>query len=347
MKKKIFSILLATLVVGGILTGCSTSKKTTTKHAVGKDAAADVKEVVYEDEHIKMTSYKGLPTSTKLDYSITDEDINSQISNDLNNYYSSQNSDTKSTAEPSATASSDTTTASSDAKTSDKEKSYTQKDLTDDIVAKMTSNKYKTVDDYIKNLKKTITKSSQDQIQSTVGSELFQTVVTNTTLKKYEQKDYDKYYKYSEDYYKEYAKYADVDFSDFKKDYLKCDDDKAYKKLLKEEAETNCKTQYIIQAISKEEKVDITDEDIQKQIQEYIDSGNFKDEKAVLDYITKDDIKTNLQYNKVQDIIFDNAVYVPEETTSPSATESTTSTSEPTTDSTTNTPESTEAPASK
>ena len=98
----------------------------------------------------------------------------------------------------------------------------------------------------------------------------------------------------------------------------------------------NCKTQYIIHAISKEEGINITEDDINEQIQVYLDSGSFESKEDVLQYITEEDIKTNLMYDKVLELIYNNAVYVPEET------EETEKTTEASVEETVDTPDTTE-----
>lgn len=334
MKKSLFSIMLVTFMIPSLLTGCNKTDDKSDKKST--EETQKKQEFVYTDEHIKLANYKGLETSSSLEYEVTDEDVDGYIESILSSYYAASTETTESTDETKdenekADASTETTTEEATTETTTEEtsesKQYKASDLTDDMVKEITSNEYTTVNDYRNYIAESIKQENDTYTKNNVGYELFQTVVTNSELVDYEEDVYQKYYDYSDKYYQEYAEYQETDFDTFKKDMLGVEDDEAYKKLLKDEAELNTKTQYVISAIAKNEGLEITDEEVQAEIQNYIEQGNFETEDDVLNYITKEEIRLNLLYEDEIELLFNNAVYK-KATTETTETDETTATSE-------------------
>lgn len=86
------------------------------------------------------------------------------------------------------------------------------------------------------------------------------------------------------------------------------EDEAAYEEIISEEAKKNMKSQYVIEAIAENEGITVDDSEIDSQIQSYIDTGYYETEEDVLTYISRDDIKLNVMYYKVLDVIRNNAV---------------------------------------
>ena len=72
----------------------------------------------------------------------------------------------------------------------------------------------------------------------------------------------------------------------------------------------NLKTEYIIHAIAEKENIVVSDEEIDNEVQGYIDYGYFSTKEDVLEYITRDEIKTNLEYYQILNVLYDNAEFV-------------------------------------
>lgn len=235
----------------------------------------------YETEYIKLAEYKNLKADKDENVEVKEEDIDNYVVNVLTSYYANDEKN--------------------------KEKTFKATDLTDALVKEITSNEYKTVNDYRNYIRTVIKTENQSYTNQAIKENLFKQVVEKSELKKYEESDLEKYKKYSEQYYKEYANYQKKDFEKFKKEDLKVADDKAYNELIEKEAKENVKTQYVIQAIAKKESMEIKDERVNEQIQQYINSGSFETETDVLNYISKEEIKTNLLYYDILDLVYNNA----------------------------------------
>jgi trigger factor len=119
---------------------------------------------------------------------------------------------------------------------------------------------------------------------------------------------YKTYYTEADDYYKDYVSYQGQSWEDFLVNYIGVADESEYEDYLKDEAIKNIKSKYVLEAIAENEGITISDEEIEEQIQGFIDTGNYSSRDDVLSYITEEDIKLNLMYHSVTDIIKNNAV---------------------------------------
>ena len=70
----------------------------------------------------------------------------------------------------------------------------------------------------------------------------------------------------------------------------------------------NIKTEYVIHAIAENECIIIKDEEINNEIQNYLNNGYFETEENLFEYMTREEIATNLQYYKIRDFIYNNAI---------------------------------------
>lgn len=191
----------------------------------------------------------------------------------------------------------------------DEVKTYTIADLTDTMVSEITMGEYTTIPEYREYIKGVILEENRNYYNENLKSSLFQQVVNNSTLKKYDEAELEEYIKYANDYYVEYAEYLGVEFDAFCKDTMGFADEAAYNDYVREESLNNLKTEYIINAIAEEEKIVVTEEDVEAEINNYITNGYFESEEAVLEYISREEIETNLKYYQILEIIVQSANY--------------------------------------
>lgn len=188
--------------------------------------------------------------------------------------------------------------------------SYDIKDLTDDIVSKISAKDYTTIEEYKIYVKQIIDQQKKNGHLESSKNNLFNEVVKNSTLKTYEEEKLQNYIDYANEYYKEYAEYLELDFNTFCKNTMGFTTTEEYNEYIKEESLNNLKIEYIIAAIADAEKIEVTDKEIQQQIQLYMSNEQFKTEEDVLKHISKDEIIMNLKYYKVLDVIYNNATEV-------------------------------------
>lgn len=235
---------------------------------------------VISNENVDIVQYKGLETE-KIEVAVTDTEITTYIEY-IMNFTKDENDTTE----------------------------YTINDLTDEKVKEISGGDYGNISEYREYIKGVIAQNSEEYNISTAQTELFQSVVENSELKKYDEDRLQNYKDYLNEYYTTYAEYLGHDFETFYKEDLRLSSKEEYDNYVLEESLKNLKTEYIIKAIATAEQINITDEEINAKIKEYITNGSFSTEEEVLQNITKDEIKTNLQYEQVLKVIYDNAKFV-------------------------------------
>ena len=83
-----------------------------------------------------------------------------------------------------------------------------------------------------------------------------------------------------------------------------------YENFVYNQALNNLKKEYIIKAIASAEKIEVTEEEIDAKIQEYIDKELFETKEEVEEFITREEIITNIKYSKILDLIYNSATFV-------------------------------------
>lgn len=188
--------------------------------------------------------------------------------------------------------------------------SYSIEDLTNEIVSKISAKDYTTIEEYKLYVKQIIEQQKKNGHLESTKNDLFNEVVKNSTLKTYEEEKLQNYIDYANEYYQEYAQYLELDFDTFCKNTMGFATIEEYNEYIKEESLNNLKIEYIIAAIADAEKIEITEEEINQQIQLYMSNEQFKTEEDVLKHISKDEIIMNLKYYKILDVIYNNATEV-------------------------------------
>lgn len=156
--------------------------------------------------------------------------------------------------------------------------------------------------------------SDSDNLEA-IKNGLFDTVISNSELGTYPEEDFNRYVEYSNQYYSDYAEYLKVDLNTFITENLGLESEEKYNEYILDEARKNLLREYVITAISEEEGITISDAEIDEEINNYIEQGSFATEEDVLDYISREEIALNLKYYKILDIIYDNAVNLPSNST--------------------------------
>ena len=109
--------------------------------------------------------------------------------------------------------------------------------------------------------------------------------------------------------YNEYAQYfADGDIEAFYTESLGLKSEEEYNDFLKQEALKNIKIEYVIHTIAEKENITVSDEEVENEIQNYLNNGYFATEEDLFEYMTLDEIRTNIQYYKIRDFIYNNAI---------------------------------------
>ena len=185
---------------------------------------------------------------------------------------------------------------------------YTADDLTDELV-KAISKDCTTVKEYRDSIKAGLEEQYKEEYINEQKRDLFQMVVDEAKLKKVDEARLKYYNDYNDKFYRDYADSVGVDFSTFYTETLGFVSEDEYNDFIKEQAEYDLKSEYVINCIAEAENITISETDINDEIQWYIKNGYKENEEEVLDYISKEDITLNLKHTKVLEIIINNVVY--------------------------------------
>lgn len=299
MNKKLLSILMIGMVSMALFSGCG---KKNEENAPEEEAVGTLEYAIIKD-NVKVGKYKGISVNG-YNTNVTEADIDSFID------YVLQYTSVEDTSDVSAESSSQDDGASS-ASTEKTQPVLTHEQLTDDLVVKISDGQYSNVTDYRAYVKDTIKTQNESYYTDTIKSDLFNVVKASSALAAYSEDDLAHYIKYANEYYAEYAEYLGLDLNTFITENMGLESEDKFNEYVQDEARQNLLREYIIIAIAEEEGITVTDTEINTEIQKYIEQGYFATEDEVLEYITRDEIALNLKYNKILEIIYENANIIP------------------------------------
>ena len=167
--------------------------------------------------------------------------------------------------------------------------------LTDKFVKKV-SKESKTVKEYKKQVRDSLVSDKKSEAEQTNQETLWNKIMDNATqLKDFSKADIKKEVSNIKIENKEMAGYFGMSVSDFIEQY--------YEMSLEDYAKENLKKQCVQDLLLKEKSIEITDADVDEEIQYYIDELGYKDKKEVLSAISEDEIHSELQYTKLMDAL--------------------------------------------
>ncbi len=227
------------------------------------------------DEYIKLGQYKGLSVE-KSSYDVTDEAINDELDMLANAY-----------AEPDGTV----------------------PEITDDFIKEISEGQYKSVSEYEDALVDQMKSEYEEFYELQYYEDLWNMAVDNATVIKDFPKDYlQKKTERSIISARKYAQSLNMPFEDFVREKMGLTVDEFNAQAI-EYAEVAAKESMVLAAIAKAENITVSDEEIEKAIQEYVDLGAFESEEAFRNEGPErmEELKEYILTSKVQDFLAENA----------------------------------------
>lgn len=158
---------------------------------------------------------------------------------------------------------------------------------------------YKTLKQYKKQVRDELISEKKSEAEQTNQETLWNKIMDNATqLKDFSDADIKQELKNIKAENKEMAEYFGMSVSDFIQQY--------YEMSLEDYAKENLKKQCVQDLILKENKVEVTDADIEKEIRYYIDELGYENKKAVLEAIPEEEIRSELEFTKLMDVLMKN-----------------------------------------
>ena len=147
-----------------------------------------------------------------------------------------------------------------------------------------------------KQVRDSLVSDKKSEAEQTNQETLWNKIMDNATqLKDFSEADIKKEVSNIKIENKEMAGYFGMSVSDFIEQY--------YEMSLEDYAKENLKKQCVQDLLLKENSIEITDADVDEEIQYYIDELGYKDKKEVLSAISEDEIHSELQYTKLMDAL--------------------------------------------
>lgn len=167
-------------------------------------------------------------------------------------------------------------------------------EINDAFIKKNTD--YKTVKEYKKQVKSDLISDKKSEAEQTNQETLWNKIMDNATqLKEFSEADIKQEVKNIKAENKEMAEYFGMSVSDFIQQY--------YEMSLEDYAKENLKKQCVQDLLLKENNIEVTDADVDKEIQYYIDELGYENKKEVLAAMSETQIRSELQYNKLMDAL--------------------------------------------
>lgn len=180
-------------------------------------------------------------------------------------------------------------------------------ELTDEFVAKVSSTS-KTVAEYKKEVKKSLEEEAQAELEDNRISGVWKIVCDNAKVSEYPDSQMDYYVDLIKDNQEAYLAQLGYTVKDYMESYGLTEDD--YNAQVKEVAEQSIKEKMVCQKVAQTEKITVSDKDYKEELQNWLDSYQLEDEKALTDLYGSSAVAQVKEYkllSKVQDFLLENA----------------------------------------
>lgn len=185
-------------------------------------------------------------------------------------------------------------------------------ELTDEFVQSV-SDTSKTVEEYKKEIKKSLKKTSKENQQNTIKENAWKAVLENTTVNKYPKKDLKNMISSIKTQYKNMASYYNLDFADFLKQYMNMDEE-TFNSKATQAAKDQVKANLAADLIIEKAKIDVSDKTLEKKYKEYAKAYGYEDvdalKKALEDAGNLENLEKTARLDIVEDWVADNCKQV-------------------------------------
>ncbi len=178
--------------------------------------------------------------------------------------------------------------------------------------------KEKTLEGYEKSVKKELYTQKKETAEEEMRNQLWATIMDNSKVLKYPEKELQECKDTNQEYYETYAKQYGMELKEFIKQYTGMDE-KAYDDYLKQYAEAIVSQEMVMYSIAKAENITISDKEYKEKVEEFkkeqgiTDEAAFKQQygKSFEEYAGKDNLMKNFLLEKILEFAVDNAKVVP------------------------------------
>ena len=167
---------------------------------------------------------------------------------------------------------------------------------------------YDTKEEFEASIKKELEKEMKEANVEETKQELWEQVVSASTVKKYPKKQYKAEKALVEAYYKDVAEQYGMEYDDLKEQFGLTDED------LKETTKESVKEKLCVYAVAKKEGIRVTDKEYREAIDKLLEEAGFTEEtfeeqygQTIQDYAKEQDFRSGMLRDEVSDFIYKNA----------------------------------------
>lgn len=179
-------------------------------------------------------------------------------------------------------------------------------ELTDEYVQKV-SEESDTVDEYKKEVKKTLEKQNKETYEQTLTGNVWKAVVDNTEVKSYPEDEVDKIYEGLVEQYKTIASYNGADYETMIEQQMQTTVEE-FEKKLRDSAKENVKQTMITKAIAEKEKIKVDDKSYKKQLQELAEMYGYESAEQIEEEVDKKDLEIIVLNTLVKEWLTENCI---------------------------------------
>lgn len=193
-------------------------------------------------------------------------------------------------------------------------KGITQEDipeLTDEFVQTV-SEESTTVEEYKKEVKAQLEEDAQENYENTLSQNVWQAVLDNTEVKEYPEDEVKELSDSLIDQYKTAAEYYGMEYDDFIEAQMGYDVEE-FEKQVDEAAKSSVKQTMVIQAIADKEKIELSDEEYEKQLEQMAEDYGYPDVDSLKEAAEEEDLKEIALGNLVKDWLTEHCIQVASE----------------------------------
>lgn len=181
-------------------------------------------------------------------------------------------------------------------------------ELNDDFV-KTVSEESKTVAEYKKEMKKQLEEEAQTNYEDTLRSEVWAAVLENTEVKKYPKDEVKEMSDSLMEQYQTMAEYYEQDLEDFIQAQMGMSMED-FESQVDEAVKSSIKQSMVTEAIAKQEKIEPTKKEYNKEYKELAAAYNYADVDALKEAVDEEDLKEVALNNIVLDWLVNNCIQV-------------------------------------
>lgn len=178
-------------------------------------------------------------------------------------------------------------------------------ELSDEFV-KSVSEKSKTVEEYKEEVKKQLTDQAEENYKSQLHAAVWQKVLENTEVNQYSKDEIKEFSDRMIEQYKSAAQYMGMEYEDYLEQNGTTVED--FEKQVEDSAKENIKQTLALKAIAEKEKLELSDEEFEKQLKKMAKSYGYEDVDALKEAAGEEDLKDIALYNIVVEWLAENCI---------------------------------------